>query len=121
MDSISRSQQCLDEVEPYFRKRHDLTALHYCKTIRIGIATRTGNTAAAQRIIDSNDETENHPVQYSLANLRNIYLQRYYEKVGDYRQAYTLMNEISEHNDSLEHNHSNMRSAESWRDSQATR
>lgn len=112
MDSISRSQQCLDEVEPYFRKRHDLTALHYCKTIRIGIATRTGNTAAAQRIIDSNDETENHPVQYSLANLRNIYLQRYYEKVGDYRRAYTLMNEISEYNDSLEHNHSNMRSAE---------
>ena len=112
MDSISRSQQCLDEVEPYFRKRHDLTALHYCKTIRIGIATRTGNTAAAQRIIDSKDETENHPVQYSLANLRNIYLQRYYEKVGDYRRAYTLMNEISEYNDSLEHNHSNMRSAE---------
>ncbi len=112
MDSISRSQQCLDEVEPYFRKRHDLTALHYCKTIRIGIATRTGNTAAAQRLIDSNDETENHPVQYSLANLRNIYLQRYYEKVGDYRRAYTLMNEISEYNDSLEHNHSNMRSAE---------
>lgn len=112
MDSISRSQQCLDEVEPYFRKRHDLTALHYCKTIRIGIATRTGNTAAAQRIIDSNDETANHPVQYSLANLRNIYLQRYYEKVGDYRRAYTLMNEISEYNDSLEHNHSNMRSAE---------
>ena len=112
MDSISRSQQCLDEVEPYFRKRHDLTALHYCKTIRIGIATQTGNTAAAQRIIDSNDETANHPVQYSLANLRNIYLQRYYEKVGDYRRAYTLMNEISEYNDSLEHNHSNMRSAE---------
>lgn len=112
MDSISRSQQCLDEVEPYFRKRHDLTALHYCKTIRIGIATRTGNTATAQRIIDSNDETANHPVQYSLANLRNIYLQRYYEKVGDYRRAYTLMNEISEYNDSLEHNHSNMRSAE---------
>lgn len=112
MDSISRAEQCLDEVEPYFRKRHDLTALHYCKTIRIGIATRTGNTAAAQRIIDSNDETENHPVQYSLANLRNIYLQRYYEKVGDYRRAYTLMNEISEYNDSLEHNHSNMRSAE---------
>ena len=112
MDSISRSQQCLDEVEPYFRKRHDLTALHYCKTIRIGIATRTGNTAAAQCLIDDNDETENHPVQYSLANLRNIYLQRYYEKVGDYRRAYTLMNEISEYNDSLEHNHSNMRSAE---------
>lgn len=112
MDSISRAEQCLNEVEPYFRKRHDLTALHYCKTIRIGIATRTGNTAAAQHIIDSNDETENHPVQYSLANLRNIYLQRYYEKVGDYRRAYTLMNEISEYNDSLEHNHSNMRSAE---------
>lgn len=51
-------------------------------------------------------------MQYSLANLRNIYLQRYYEKVGDYRRAYTLMNEISEYNDSLEHNHSNMRSAE---------
>lgn len=112
MDSISRAEQYVDEIEPYFRERHDLTALHYCKTIRIGIATKSGRTADVQHLIGRNDETAKHPVQYSLANLRNIYLQRYYEKVGDYRQAYRLMQEIGQYNDSLEHNHSNMRSAE---------
>lgn len=112
MDSISRAEQYVDEIEPYFRKRHDFTALHYCKTIRIGIATKSGRTADVQHLIGRNDETAKHPVQYSLANLRNIYLQGYYEKVGDYRQAYRLMQEIGQYNDSLEHNHSNMRSAE---------
>lgn len=112
MDSISRAEQYVDEIEPYFRKRHDFTALHYCKTIRIGIATKSGRTADVQHLIGRNDETAKHPVQYSLANLRNVYLQRYYEKVGDYRQAYRLMQEIGQYNDSLEHNHSNMRSAE---------
>lgn len=112
MDSISRAEQYVDEIEPYFRKRHDFTALHYCKTIRIGIATKSGRTADVQHLIGRNDETAKHPVQYSLANLRNIYLQRYYEKVGDYRQAYRLLQEIDQYNDSLEHNHSNMRSAE---------
>ena len=112
MDSISRAEQYVDEIEPYFRERHDFTSLHYCKTIRIGIATKSGRTADVQHMIGRNDETAKHPVQYSLANLRNIYLQRYYEKVGDYRQAYRLMQEIGQYNDSLEHNHSNMRSAE---------
>lgn len=112
MDSISRAEQYVDEIEPYFRKRHDFTALHYCKTIRIGIATKSGRTADVQHLIGRNDETAKHPVQYSLANLRNIYLQRYYEKVGDYRQAYRLLQETDQYNDSLEHNHSNMRSAE---------
>lgn len=111
MDSISRAEQCLDEVEPYFRKRHDLTALHYCKTIRIGIATKTGNIATAQRLIADNDETQ-HPVQYTLVNLRNRYLQKYYEQVGNFRRAYELLQSNYAYNDSLEHNHSNMRSAD---------
>ena len=111
LDSIRTAQRYLDEVEPYFHKRDDFTALHYCKTIRIGIATKTGNIATAQRLIADNDETQ-HPVQYTLVNLRNRYLQKYYEQVGNFRRAYELLQSNYEYNDSLEHNHSNMRSAD---------
>ena len=111
LDSIRTAQRYLDEVEPYFHKRNDFTALHYCKTIRIGIATKTGNIATAQRLIADNDETQ-HSVQYTLVNLRNRYLQKYYEQVGNFRRAYELMQSNYAYNDSLEHNHSNMRSAD---------
>ena len=111
LDSIRTAQRYLDEVEPYFHKRDDFTALHYCKTIRIGIATKTGNIATAQRLIADNDETQ-HPVQYTLVNLRNRYLQKYYEQVGNFRRAYELLQSNYAYNDSLEHNHSNMRSAD---------
>ena len=111
LDSIQTAQRYLDEVEPYFHKRDDFTALHYCKTIRIGIATKTGNIATAQRLIADNDETQ-HPVQYTLVNLRNRYLQKYYEQVGNFRRAYELLQSNYAYNDSLEHNHSNMRSAD---------
>ena len=111
LDSICTAQRYLDEVEPYFHKRDDFTALHYCKTIRIGIATKTGNIATAQRLIADNDETQ-HPVQYTLVNLRNRYLQKYYEQVGNFRRAYELLQSNYAYNDSLEHNHSNMRSAD---------
>ena len=111
LDSIRTAQRYLDEVEPYFHKRDDFTALHYCKTIRIGIATKTGNIATAQRLIADNDETQ-HPVQYTLVNLRNRYLQKYYEQVGNFRRAYELLQSNYAYNDSLEHNHSNMHSAD---------
>ena len=111
LDSIRTAQRYLDEVEPYFHKRDDFTALHYCKTIRIGIATKTGNIATAQRLIADNDETQ-HSVQYTLVNLRNRYLQKYYEQVGNFRRAYELLQSNYAYNDSLEHNHSNMRSAD---------
>lgn len=111
LDSIRTAQRYLDEVEPYFHKRDDFTALHYCKTIRIGIATKTGDTATAQRLIADNDETQ-HSVQYTLVNLRNRYLQKYYEQVGNFRRAYELLQSNYAYNDSLEHNHSNMRSAD---------
>ena len=111
LDSIRTAQRYLDEVEPYFHKRDDFTALHYCKTIRIGIATKTGDTATAQRLIADNDEAQ-HSVQYTLVNLRNRYLQKYYEQTGNFRRAYELVQSNYEYNDSLEHNHSNMRSAD---------
>lgn len=111
LDSIRTAQRYLDEVEPYFHKRDDFTALHYCKTIRIGIATKTGDTATAQRLIADNDEAQ-HSVQYTLVNLRNRYLQKYYEQVGNFRRAYELLQSNYAYNDSLEHNHSNMRSAD---------
>lgn len=110
LDSISQASKYLNEVEPYFVERHDPIAQYYCHTIRIGIATHTGNTSTVRRILNSEDKTQQIP--YTMVNLRNQYMQSFYEQTGDYKSAFYNMKANINYNDSLEHNRSNMRSAD---------
>lgn len=110
LDSIDQSLVCLDEVEPFFLQNNDRSALYYCRTIRIGIATRRVDTAMAARLIA--DEKNEGLIPYSLVNIRNGYLMKFYEHTGNYRKAYDILRESNDYTDSLEHNRSNMRSAE---------
>ena len=110
LDSLDESLECLDEVEPFFLHNNDRSALYYCRTIRLGIATRRGDTAMAARLIA--DEKNEGLMPYSLVNIRNGYLMKFYEHTGNYRKAYNILRESNDYTDSLEHNRSNMRSAE---------
>lgn len=100
----------LDDVEPYFRAQGDNTSIYYCNTIRFGIAVRAGRMHEAERIMA--DKTDDSLIPYTLVNIRNRYKRRYYEHIGDYSKAYALLNRSIAYNDSIEHNLSNMRSAE---------
>lgn len=112
LDSLDEAGRYVDEAERFFRKTNDTAALHYCRTIRIGIATKMGNIAEVKRLLADHNEAKLPPVQYNLTNLRNRYLEKYYEKVGNFREAYAILKANNQYNDSLEHNRSNMRSAE---------
>lgn len=100
----------LDDVEPYFRAQGDNTSIYYCNTIRFGIAVRAGRMHEAERIMA--DKTDDSLIPYMLVNIRNKYKRRYYELTGDYSKAYALLNRSIAYNDSIEHNLSNMRTAE---------
>ena len=110
LDSIESSKRCLSEVEPFFEKVGDATALYYCHTIRMGVALREGRTHDVTRIISGENINDNVP--YMMVSIRNRYLQKYYEAIGDYRRAYATLKDDIQYNDSLEHNRSNMRSVE---------
>lgn len=110
LGKLNDATAMLDDVEPYFRAQGDNTSIYYCNTIRFGIAVRAGRMQEAGRIMA--DKTDESLIPYTLVNIRNRYKRRYYELTGNYDKAYALLNRSIAYNDSIEHNLSNMRSAE---------
>lgn len=110
LGKLNDATAMLDDVEPYFRTQGDNTSIYYCNTIRFGIAVRAGRMQEAGRLMA--DKTDESLIPYTLVNIRNRYKRRYYELTGDYSKAYALLNRSISYNDSIEHNLSNMRSAE---------
>ncbi|WP_297035329.1 histidine kinase [Prevotella sp.] len=110
LGKLNDATAMLDDVEPYFRAQGDNTSIYYCNTIRFGIAVRAGRMHEAGRLMA--DKTDESLIPYTLVNIRNRYKRRYYELTGNYDKAYALLNKSIAYNDSIEHNLSNMRSAE---------
>ena len=110
LGKLNDATAMLDDVEPYFRTQGDNTSIYYCNTIRFGIAVRAGRMQEAGRIMA--DKTDESLIPYTLVNIRNRYKRRYYELTGNYDKAYALLNRSIAYNDSIEHNLSNMRTAE---------
>lgn len=110
LGKLNDATAILDDVEPYFRAQDDNTSIYYCNTIRFGIAVKAGRMKEAGRLMA--DKTDESLIPYTLVNIRNKYKRRYYEHIGDYSKAYALLNRSIAYNDSIEHNLSNMRSAE---------
>lgn len=110
LGKLNDATAMLNDVEPYFRAQGDNTSIYYCNTIRFGIAVRAGRMHEAERIMA--DKTDDSLIPYTLVNIRNKYKRRYYELTGNYDKAYALLNKSIAYNDSIEHNLSNMRTAE---------
>lgn len=110
LGKLDKATAMLDDIEPYFRAQGDNTSIYYCNTIRFGIAVKAGRMQEAGRIMAN--KTDESLIPYTLVNIRNRYKRRYYELTGNYNKAYALLNKSIAYNDSIEHNLSNMRSAE---------
>ncbi len=110
LNRLDEARHYLSEAEPFFIKNDDPTAIYYCNTIRLGIAVRSNNTTDVRHILESEHIKQDIP--YTMVDIRNKYLRGYYEQTGDYRKAYSNLQENIRYNDSLDHNRSNMRSAE---------
>uniref|UniRef100_UPI003FEFDBFC tetratricopeptide repeat-containing sensor histidine kinase n=1 Tax=Leyella stercorea TaxID=363265 RepID=UPI003FEFDBFC len=111
LNQTDSAQHYLDEVEPFFRKNGDPAGIYYCNTIRIGIATKRGDFNEVRRVANGDKDGEKD-VQYSMVNIRNRYMRQFYEHTNNYRMAYETLKRDQSYTDSLEHNSSNMRSAE---------
>lgn len=107
---IDDAARMLSEVEPYFREKGDEIAMYYCNTIRIGIDVRRKDTGDVERVLRT--ESRQSDIPYTMVGIRNEYLRQYYALIGDYRKAYDNLQNNIVYSDSLEHNRSNMRSAE---------
>lgn len=110
LGKTGRAKAALDEAERYFKEHGDDVATYYARSIKLGIALRTGDMQTAAGI--AADNCNRAGIMSGLVDIRNRYLQEYYEKTGDYRSAYLNLRTEKQKNDSLVHARQHMIAAE---------
>mgnify|MGYP002559131823 CR=1 FL=1 len=110
LGETDRSKQLLDEVDEYFHKLGDETAIYYYNTICIGLALKAGDITTVKRILEQEKPVQ--AIDFNLVNIRQRYMREYLVKRGDYKKAYQILEDDVRRNDSLKHNIANMRASE---------
>jgi len=110
LGDVVRSEKCLEEIELWFVKNGNDVAIYYVNSIRIGQAVKRGNMAKVKDILQHEKKLDN--MEFNLRQIRNRYLRKYYESIGDYRGAYENLRSDAQMDDSLAHNRLNMRASE---------
>jgi tetratricopeptide (TPR) repeat protein len=89
----------LDRSYSFFSKSENKTALYYINAIRIGLSVKKGNKVLNPQLIK---ETENSlDIEPNIVSIRNKYLQQYFSKKKDYKQAYDYQSKNILINDSI--------------------
>ena len=89
----------LNEGYRYFSEIKNNSAMHYIETLMIELSLKKGNIARAREMIARTASTGH--VDANMLTIRNQYLQHYYEKAGDYRNAYEYLKRDYQLNDSI--------------------
>lgn len=110
LNRLDEAKECLDAVEPFAVKNGEPAMLYYCRTIRIGIAVKEKKWDDVKQLLK--DEKIDGSIPFQLTHIRNSYLCDYYTATGNYAQAYKDRVADEALDDSLEHNRTNMRTAD---------
>lgn len=85
-------------------------ALYYIDTQRIGLALGRNDMATVRNLL-SKATNPNH-IEPDMLHIRNKYLQEFYEKTADYKNAFFYQKENSRLDDSIRNEHVRMRTAD---------
>ena len=86
---LDSAENNLNEGYRYFSEIKNNSAMHYIETLMIELSLKKGNIARAREMIARTASTGH--VDANMLTIRNQYLQHYYEKAGDYRNAYEYL------------------------------
>lgn len=96
---LDSAENNLNEGYRYFSEVKNNSAMHYIETLMIELSLKKGNIARAREMIARTASTGH--VDANMLTIRNQYLQHYYEKAGDYRNAYEYLKRDYQLNDSI--------------------
>ena len=96
---LDSAENNLNEGYRYFSEIKNNSAMHYIETLMIELSLKKGNIARAREMIARTAYTGH--VDANMLTIRNQYLQHYYEKAGDYRNAYEYLKRDYQLNDSI--------------------
>ena len=91
LDCTDSASYYLQKCRGFFDSIHHATALYCIDTQLMELALKQGNVALARERLKHAVKYEN--VEPNMIHVRNRYLQRYFEKVGDYERAYHFLEE----------------------------
>lgn len=110
MGRMDMARHYLAVCEPFFVKNKVDVAIYYVNTVKIGMALKENDIAAARRIIEG--EKVAAPNEPNIVNIRNRYMRDYYARTGNFREAYRELSNYVAANDTLEQNKSHTRAVE---------
>ena len=96
---LDSAENNLNEGYRYFSEIKNNSAMHYIETLMIELSLKKGNIARAREMIARTASTGH--VDANMLTIRNQYLQHYYEKAGDNRNAYEYLKRDYQLNDSI--------------------
>ena len=96
---LDSAENNLNEGYRYFSEIKNNSAMHYIETLMIELSLKKGNIARAREMIARTASTGH--VDANMLTICNQYLQHYYEKAGDYRNAYEYLKRDYQLNDSI--------------------
>ena len=96
---LDSAENNLNEGYRYFSEIKNNSAMHYIETLMIELSLKKGNIARAREMIARTASTGH--VDANMLTIRNQYLQHYYEKAGDYRNAYEYLKRDYQLSDSI--------------------
>lgn len=97
----------INECLPFFKKIGAAGALYYIDTQRIGLALEKNDIYSVKRLLASLPADEN--VEPDMLRIRNKYLQEYYERTADYKNAFFYQKENRRLDDSIRNERIRMR------------
>lgn len=100
----------ISKCQPFFEEAGITTALYYLDTQNIELALIQKDLSKARRILSGS--TTPPDIDPDMVHIRNKYLQKYYEEVGDYRKAYFYLKENERMDDSIRNERVEMRTAD---------
>ena len=110
MNEPDSAAKYINECQPFFRKIGAAGALYYIDTQRIGLALGRNDMATVRNLL-SKATNPNH-IEPDMLHIRNKYLQEFYEKTADYKNAFFYQKENSRLDDSIRNEHVRMRTAD---------
>ena len=109
-DRSDSARLYLNESYRFFSGMDNRSAMYYIETQMIELALRRGDVALAGKMI-ARTVPDGH-VDINMINIRNQYLQHYFERTGDYRRAYEYLQRDQKLNDSIRNEQIRTRVAE---------
>ncbi|SHI79579.1 tetratricopeptide repeat-containing sensor histidine kinase [Bacteroides stercorirosoris] len=110
MNEPDSAAKYISKCQPFFQKMGAAGALYYIDTQRIGLALERNDIAKVRHLLSTITNSEN--VEPDMLHIRNKYLQEFYERTADYKNAFFYQKENRRLDDSIRNERVKMRTAD---------